>query len=317
MRFIRFFRDRRPLAAGIIGLILGPAIVMAYLGKGRMAVAYLLLSNLVVFFAVFALPQLTLMAAVAIAVVCFHLLGCIHGYLLARRGTADWQYRWFSRWYNIFLFFWLLPIVVALFIRSFVAQPFTIPSGSMMPTLMPGDYAFVTKFNYGYGRYSFPYRANWIPLKMFGAKPERGDVVIFAYPPAPEVDYVKRVIGLPGEHVQMKGGIPFINGQAVPRDAEGTITSTYSMEPGVLPVFGEVLDNGARYRTLDLSPNSRGDNTGEYIVPEGHYFVMGDNRDNSNDSRFDVGFVPEANIYGKFWLLFHRDGTKTGWSLVR
>jgi signal peptidase I len=316
MRFIRFFRDRRPLAAGIIGLVLGPAMVMAYLGKGRLAVAYFLLANLAVLFTAFALPQLTLLAAAVIVVLCFNLLGCIHGYLLARRGATDWQYRWFAHWYNVVLLFWLLPIVVALLIRSFVAEPFTIPSGSMMPTLIPNDYALVTKFNYGYGRYSFPYRADWIPLKMFGAKPERGDAVVLAYPPEPEITYAERIIGLPGDHIQMKGGIVFINGQAVPRDAEGTITSTYSMEPGELPVFGEVLDNGARYQTLDTSPNSRGDNTSEYIVPEGHYFVMGDNRDNSNDSRFDVGFVPEANIYGKFWLLFHRDGTKTGWSLV-
>lgn len=317
MRFFRFFRDRRPLAAGIVGLVLGPAIVMAYLGKGRLAVAYLLLSNLAIFLAVFAMPQIAAALVVGLAVSCFHLLGCVHGYVQARKGTAEWQERWFSRWYNIFLFFWLLPIVIAFAIRSFVAQPFTIPSGSMMPTLMPGDYAFVTKFNYGYGRYSFPYRADWVPLKMFGAKPERGDVVILAYPPTPEVDYVKRVIGLPGDHIQMKDGILFINEQAVPRDAEGTVTSTYSMEPGELPVFGEVLDNGVRYQTLDTSPNSRGDNTLEYIVPEGHYFVMGDNRDNSNDSRFDVGFVPEANIYGKFWLSFHRDGERTGWSRVR
>ncbi|HEY0124632.1 MAG TPA: signal peptidase I [Rhizobium sp.] len=312
---MRFFRDRRPLAVLIIGLLLGPAIVMAYLGKGRMAVVYLLLANLAVFFAIFAMPQFSPGVAAGITVLCFHLLGCIHGYLLARGGTFDWQYRRFSRWYNIVLFFWLLPIVVVLLIRTFVAQPFTIPSGSMMPTLMPGDYAFVTKFNYGYGRYSFPYRADWIPLKMFGAKPERGDVVLLAYPPTPEVDYVKRVIGLPGDHIQMKDGSVFINGNAVPRDAEGTVVSTYNLESGEFAVFGEVLDNGARYRTLDIS-NSRGDNTGEYVVPERHYFVMGDNRDNSNDSRFDVGFVPEANIYGKFWLLFRRDGTKTGWSVV-
>ncbi|MDK4739854.1 signal peptidase I [Rhizobium sp. LEGMi198b] len=313
MRFFRFFRDRRPLAVIIIGLLLGPAVVMAYLGRGRIAISYLLLTNLVGALAVLAMPQLALVTVAGLVAVPFNLIGCIHGYWLMRRGAVAWQHRWFSRWYNIALLFWLLPLVVAFTIRTFIIQPFSIPSGSMMPTLMPGSYAFVTKFNYGYGRYSFSFRPNWVPPKLFGSKPQRGDVVMLVPPTTPNVDYAKRVIGLPGDRVQMKNGIVFINGQSVPRDAEGTIVSHYSLDPGEFPVFGEVLDNGVRYQTLDELPNSRGDNTREYSVPEGYYFVLGDNRDNSNDSRFDVGFVPEANIYGKFWLVFRPEG---GWSFV-
>ena len=313
MRFFRFFQDRRPLAAAVIGLLLGPAIVAAYLGRGRMAIAYLLVTNLVGFLVILAMPQLALAAAAGLVAVPFNLIGCVHGYWLARRGDAAWQHRWFARWYNIALVFWLLPIAVAFFIRAFIVQPFSIPSSSMMPTLMPGSYAFVTKFNYGYGRYSFPFRPDWLPPKLFGSKPQRGDVVILAPPATPNVDYAKRVIGLPGDRIQMKNGIVFINGKAVPRYAEGTIVTNYSLDRGEFPVFGEVLDNGVRYRTLDESPNSRGDNTGEYSVPAGYYFVLGDNRDNSNDSRFDIGFVPEANIYGMVWLVFR---SEEGWSFV-
>ncbi|MGV1758434.1 signal peptidase I [Rhizobium sp. A22-96] len=289
---------------------------MAYLGKARLAVGYLLIANLAVFSLNILFPHFTPAQAVGIVFVCINLIGCFHGYVAAHASLYGGRYPWFSRWYNIALLFWFAPLCFAFAIRTFVVQPFTIPAGSMMPTLIPGDYALVTKFHYGYGRYSFPYRPGWIPLKLFGAQPKRGDVVVLALPPQPEIDYAERVMGLPGDHIQMKAGIVFINGKAVPRDAEGTIVSNYDMQPGELPVFGEVLDNGARYQTLDISIDSRGDNTREYIVPGGHYFVMGDNRDNSNDSRFEVGFVPEANIYGKVWLLFRRDGVKTGWILV-
>ncbi|MBN8951062.1 MULTISPECIES: signal peptidase I [unclassified Rhizobium] len=203
-------------------------------------------------------------------------------------------------------------LVLAMIIRTFLFQPFTIPSGSMMPTLLVGDYIFVNKFAYGYSKYSMPFSPDLFSGRIFGSEPQRGDVVVFRFPPNPDVDYIKRVIGLPGDRVQMKNDILYINGQAVPREPHGTFASDYSQEPGDhIAVYSERLPDGKVYDTLDLSPNSRGDNTQEYVVPPGHYFMMGDNRDNSDDSRFDVGYVPAENLIGRASIIFFSLGHDT------
>jgi len=192
-------------------------------------------------------------------------------------------------------------LVLAMVIRTVLFQPFTIPSGSMMPTLLVGDYIFVNKFAYGYSKYSLPFSPNLFSGRIFASEPKRGDVVVFRFPPNPEVDYIKRLVGLPGDHIQVTDGVLYVNGKAVPKVPDGTFNSDYAQDPGQdVPVFRETLDNGVTYDTLDQSPVSRGDNTREFIVPEGHYFMMGDNRDNSLDSRFDVGFVPDG--WPKIWL---------------
>ena len=203
-------------------------------------------------------------------------------------------------------------LVLAMVIRTVLFQPFTIPSGSMMPTLLVGDYIFVNKFAYGYSKYSLPFSPNLFSGRIFGSQPARGDVVVFRFPPNPDIDYIKRVIGLPGDRVQMIAGVLHVNGEAVPKEPDGTFTSDYKMDPGEdVPVFRETLDTGVAYDTLDQSPNSRGDNTREFIVPEGHYFMMGDNRDNSADSRFDVGFVPAENLIGRASIIFFSLGNDT------
>lgn len=203
-------------------------------------------------------------------------------------------------------------LVLAMVIRTVLFQPFTIPSGSMMPTLLVGDYIFVNKFAYGYSKYSLPFSPNLFSGRIFGSEPARGDVVVFRFPPNPDIDYIKRVIGLPGDRVQMIAGVLHVNGQAVPKEPDGTFTSDYKMDPGEdVPVFRETLDTGVAYDTLDQSPNSRGDNTREFIVPDGHYFMMGDNRDNSADSRFDVGFVPAENLIGRASIIFFSLGNDT------
>jgi len=199
-------------------------------------------------------------------------------------------------------------LVLALLIRTFLFQPFSIPSGSMRPTLLEGDYLFVTKWSYGYSRYSLPFSPNIFSGRVldgvFGL-PERGDVAVFKFPPNPSLDYIKRVIGLPGDRIQMKGGQLFINGEAVPREKVGQITNPDITEVDrPVDVYRETLPNGVSYDTLDLTPNGIGDDTREYIVPEGHYFMMGDNRDNSTDSRFSVGYVPEENLVGKANIIF-------------
>jgi signal peptidase I len=199
-------------------------------------------------------------------------------------------------------------LVLALIIRTFLFQPFSIPSGSMRPTLLEGDYLFVTKWSYGFSRYSLPFSPNIFSGRVldgvFGL-PERGDVAVFKFPPNPSLDYIKRVIGLPGDRIQMKGGQLFINGEAVPREQVGQINNPDITEVNrPVDVYRETLPNGVSYDTLDLTPNGIGDETREFVVPAGHYFMMGDNRDNSTDSRFTVGYVPEENMVGKANIIF-------------
>jgi signal peptidase I len=195
-------------------------------------------------------------------------------------------------------------LLLALVIRTFLFQPFSIPSGSMRPTLLEGDYLFVTKWAYGYSRHSLPLSPDLFSGRFFGSAPERGDVAVFKFPPNPALDYIKRVIGLPGDTVQMRSGQLFINGEAVPREKVGEINNPDITEVNrPVEVYRETLPNGVSYDTLDLTPNSISDETREFVVPEGHYFMMGDNRDNSSDSRV-FGFVPEENLVGRANIIF-------------
>lgn len=196
-------------------------------------------------------------------------------------------------------------LLLALVIRTFLFQPFSIPSGSMRPTLLEGDYLFVTKWAYGYSRHSLPFSPDIFSGRIWSSMPERGDVAVFKFPPNPSVDYIKRIIGLPGDRIQMKGGQLFINEVAVPREKVGEINNPDITEVNrPVDVYRETLPNGVSYETLDLSPNGIGDDTREFVVPAGHYFAMGDNRDNSSDSRFTVGFVPDENLVGRANIIF-------------
>jgi signal peptidase I len=205
-------------------------------------------------------------------------------------------------------------VLIAVFVRTVLFQPFNIPSGSMQNTLLIGDYLFISKFSYGYSLYSLPW-GYWIrrhvdmPGRILGSEPERGDIVVFKYPPDNKTDYIKRLIGLPGDRIQMVDGILYINGNPVPREYAG---EDVAVSEGGVPVpvkrYRETLPNGVTYITLDVG-NTEADNTGVYIVPAGHYFMMGDNRDNSRDSRADVGFVPNENLIGRariiWWSVDH------------
>lgn len=202
----------------------------------------------------------------------------------------------------------LIAIVLALIIRSFLYEPFNIPSGSMKPTLLVGDYLFVSKPAYGYSKFSFPL-SSLVPIdgRIHYTQPERGDVVVFKLPSNPSVDFIKRIVGLPGETVQVKAGRLYINGAIVDREPLGLKDvgedggySTRMME------YIETLPGGVIHRIYEESDNQELDNTPEYTIPANHFFVMGDNRDNSQDSRVtaQVGAVPYENIVGRADILF-------------
>lgn len=197
----------------------------------------------------------------------------------------------------------LYALALAMVLRFTIAQPFRIPSGSMQPSLAIGDYIVVTKWSYGYGRFSFAPLEGLLPHgRLFGSEPERGDVVVFRPVPDPDRDFIKRVIGLPGDRIQVINGVLHINGQAVERELLG-VTEECPDQNG--PVIGEVhtyretLPNGVSYVTCDKGMTEL-DNTRVFEVPAGHYFMMGDDRDNSADSRVPsvVGFVPYDNLVG-------------------
>lgn len=199
-------------------------------------------------------------------------------------------------------------LLIAVVIRTVLFQPFNIPSGSLIPTLLVGDYLFVSKYSYGYSRYSIPFGPPIFSGRILSSDPQRGDIAVFKLPKDNETDYIKRVIGLPGDQVQLLDGRLYINGEMVDREPAGTFRSEDAFGRVMeAPRYMETLPNGVSYHVIERD-GDRGfwDNTEVYVVPGDHYFMMGDNRDNSTDSRdlASVGYVPIENFVGRAEIIF-------------
>jgi signal peptidase I len=208
-------------------------------------------------------------------------------------------------------------------VRTFLFQSFNIPASSMMPTLLVGDYFFVAKYVYGYSRYTWPFSSAPFSGRIWGAEPARGDVVAFLLKDNSTV-YIKRVVGLPGDRIQMKLGLLHINGVPVARERLADFAGDDPCGVGTsarTKRWRETLPNGVSYETLDCVDNGFFDNTNVYKVPDGHFFILGDNRDNSTDSRVlsSMGYVPLENIVGRAGLIFYSrsPGSTTSAAAVR
>ncbi len=202
-------------------------------------------------------------------------------------------------------------VVIVVVIRSFLVQPFNIPSGSLIPTLDIGDYLFVSKYSYGFSKYSFPFNPDLFSGRIWGTPPKRGDVAVFKFPKDTSKDYIKRVIGLPGDHIQLKDARLYINGEEVPREETTKVKTRDQFGQDVeVPTYIETLPGGVKHRIIQLNgDNGFYSNTPVYTVPPDNYFMMGDNRDNSTDSRVSpdqdgVGYVPFENFVGRAELIF-------------
>ena len=208
----------------------------------------------------------------------------------------------------------IYALIIALIIRSFLFQPFYIPSSSMEPNLLVGDRLFVSKYTYGYSRHSLPFSPNLTNKRYLSKNPERGDVVVFKTPADNRTDYIKRLIGLPGDTLQIVDGDLYLNNQKIQRNkVEITISINCGEEKLNINAFEEMLPNGKKYIAVYNKDGSM-QNTDKFIVPNEHYFFMGDNRDCSRDSRFlsSVGYVAFNNLVGKARLIFFSNDKKKG-----
>ncbi|MDX1949187.1 MAG: signal peptidase I [Rickettsiales bacterium] len=217
--------------------------------------------------------------------------------------SEDKKLKFYETWTFIIIVCVILPILF----RTFIYSPRHIPSSSMKPTLLIGDYIFISKFSYGYSKFDLPfgYAIDYFDGRIFDKEPKRGDIIVFRPSTQPDTDYIKRLVGLPGDIIQMKDGKLIINGETLPikrvedfyDEKEGGLVSQIKQ-------YQETLPNGVTYYILDEIDGGPADNTDFFVVPEGKYFFMGDNRDNSADSRIAIGFVPKENLIGRAEVVF-------------
>lgn len=293
MKIVSAFAARRPWAAVLVCLVTGPVIGMLYLAKGRNAGVYFLLSVLLsaAFFAAFCLglidldPGTTTLGVIAV----LSLAGMVQGYAIARDLHGHISRVWFSRWYVVAGLF-ILSQATGPAVRYFLWEPFSIPSSPMIPTLAVGDRIWVSRFAYG------------VPLfSEHSISPRRGDIVVYKRDDG--TAFIRRIIGLPGDRIQYRRGRLYINGLSTGREPAGT--------DGDLTLYIETLPDGRHHAIAEHSDTGPGDNTPLYVVPGGHYFGLGDNRDNSYDSRFkNIGYIPRESIVGRFSVVYWNRQTR-------
>ena len=203
--------------------------------------------------------------------------------------------------------------LIAAVIRTFFFEPFNIPSGSMIPTLQVGDFLFVAKYSYGFSHFSFPFSPPIFSGRIFGSFPHRGDVAVFRYPRDTSEDYIKRIIGLPGDHIQMREGVLYINGVEAVRTPIGPYTADDAGRKTDTEEFSEALPGGPEHDILKATDEGWVNNTQEYVVPDGTFFAMGDNRDDSADSRY-IGLVPRKMLIGRAVRILVSADIKGNWA---
>lgn len=297
-------------------MLLGSIASMLYLGKGRRALAYLAAYTLALlipnigahFFGRSFQPSLV----EGLSLISVHFVGAYQSFIVSNELNGKPPLAWFARWYSIIGLIVVIPLIILLPLRTFLFEPFSGTSLNMLPGLSPRDHYLVAKYSYGYSRFSLPFNLLVIGDRVLNTPAQRGDIAAFVSP-ANGYSYVMRIFGIPGDHIQMKGGVLHINGEAAPRDqlADFVYTDSYGVEWSGRR-FKETLPNGIAYETLDLQGNIPLDNTEIFEVPEQHYFVMGDNRDYSNDSRAnrEIGMIPETNLIGRVNLVFWNGETR-------
>lgn len=264
---------------------------MWYLGRGRWGLAYLgltvLTCGLLPILAHLGMLPVTVDPAYSLVSLLIALVGAVHCERIAARMGPFVPPAWFARWYVLVLS-WGIPVAFAFSLRAFLWEPFNMPAASMEPSLRAGDHLLVSKYAY--------HRAD----------PQRGDIAVFPLPSDSSTAYVKRLVGLPGDRIQMKAGSLYINGDRVPQEK----VKQRAEEGGA--TYRETLSNGRRYLVRDLLEHSRVDDTEVFEVPSGHYFFLSDNRDNGVDSRIAgmMGYVPRENLVGPVVLIYWNSETQ-------
>jgi signal peptidase I len=279
------FRDRRPWAAASVNLILSPVFGMLYLNRGLYAVYYWVASlfSAILCFSLF--PGFFSASkgseVVYLANLPLHIAGAFHAFFITRKQPWEPRLKWYAHWYSALGIAFVLPAILAFGIRTFLYRPFSSPSAAMMPTVNVGDSFLVARFSYNF------------------ASPRHGDVVAF-YMQEPKTYFIKRVVGLPGDRVQMVHGRLLLNGERLPIRHMKRVAEPCEFDPPCQTVrYEEVYPGGKAVWILDQVADGQLDNTEVFHVPADAYFVLGDNRDNSFDSRTGIGFVPRSSIAGR------------------